>query len=186
MFFLNKIIFSWDLMKHCWSRSPKSRPNFIEVIEMLINDTNEQFLKISYYSKHKSQQKHKSLSQLITDDPSVPLKQISNSLDIEESLMDACDDTGVHYFPSAIAVPENSTQVTPTPEDENYDIDHQIDELSHSEHLLRDVSIDNQNNTNHNNSKQSSDGSKGSKISSTTSNGSIANGHAVHYKTTMC
>ncbi len=43
---------------------------------------------------------------------------------------------------------------------------------------------------NHSNSKgnsvQSSDGSKGSKISSTTSNGSIANGHAVHYKTTMC
>jgi len=70
-----------------------------------------------------------------------------------------------------------------------------IDEFTNSVNY-RNVSTDsekkqlNNDNINHSNSKgnsvQSSDGSKGSKISSTTSNGSIANGHAVHYKTTMC
>ncbi|CAG2100850.1 unnamed protein product, partial [Medioppia subpectinata] len=88
--------------------------------------------------------------------------------------------------------PENEAMTLSETEDENYDID-TIDEYSNAQHLLRDVSVDNHNNQrNHNNtnsntnSKQSSDGSKGSKISSTTSNGSIANGNVLHYKTTTC
>lgn len=183
----------------CWSRSPKHRPNFIEVIESLLNDTNERFLKVSYYAKYKSQQKQKSSSQSLHDEPSTPLNQTSNALDREENLVDIADSSTVHFFPLSrtIAVPHPS-ESRHLSEEDNYDID-QIDEYSNADHLLRDISVeqtnsehrsDNSNNsakTNSNsNSKQSTEGSKGSKISSTTSNGSIANGHALHYKTTMC
>ncbi|XP_054160500.1 insulin receptor-like [Oppia nitens] len=181
----------WDLMSWCWGPTPKRRPNFIEVIEFLLNDTNEGFLKVSYYSKYKSQLKqHKSSSQSIVDDMSMPLKQISNSFNAEENLIDTCDDPTIHFFPLSreICVTENgdNEEDDEAMTREDYDID-TIDEFS-NEQLLKDVSSDQQNNmNNHNsNSKQSSDGSKGSKISSTTSNGSIANGHIVQYKTTMC
>ena len=184
-------------MSLCWSRSPKHRPNFIEVIEFLLNDSNEHFLKVSYFSKYKSQLKQKSSSQSLHDEPSAPLKQSPNALHIEENLMDIFD-SDIHFFPLSrtIAIPDSEVRLQS--DDENYDID-QIDEYSNADHLLKDVTVDsncndNQNSTNsaktssnsNCNSKQSSDGSKGSKISSTTSNGSIANGHALHYKTTMC
>ena len=188
-------------MALCWSRSPKHRPNFIEVIEFLLSEANERFFEVSYFSKHKSQIKQKSSSQSLHDEPSAPLKPMSNDIHIEENLMDVLDDSSVHFFPLSrtIAIPDNN-EVRVQSDDENYDID-QIDEYSNADHLLKDVTVDSNRNDHQNstscaktgsnsnsncNSKQSSDGSKGSKISSTTSNGSIANGHGLHYKTTMC
>lgn len=189
----------WDLMSQCWSRVPKHRPTFIIVIEMLLNDSNDIFHQMSYYSKYKSQLKQKCSMTSLDGDLSVPLKQNSNAVNIED-LSYSCDDSDVRFFPLSrtIAIPENS-EIIKCFDDENYDID-QIDEFTNEDNLLRNVTIDNNykqlnnelnndNNTNTNsktNSVQSSDGSKGSKISSTTSNGSIANGHALHYKTTMC
>jgi hypothetical protein len=110
------------------------------------------------------------------------------------------DENDIHFFPLSRECFEK------TGNNENYNIDDNdmetdididaIDEFTNSVNCRRNVSIDSENkqlnndHMNHSNSKgnsvQSSDGSKGSKISSTTSNGSIANGHAVHYKTTMC
>jgi len=192
-------------MSQCWNRSHRNRPNFIEVIEKLLNDTNEHFLEVCYYTKYKSQLKKRSSSTSIHDDLSMPLQQISNTVNIEEDFNDSYDDSAVHFFPLSrtIAIPENTDTVIAQFDEENYDID-QIDEYTNADHLLRDISIDshtirhlNNGNSNSNtntncynnskgNSVQSSDGSKGSKISSTTSNGSIANGHAVHCKTTTC
>lgn len=147
-------------MYKCWNRIPKHRPNFIDLIEMLLNDTNDKFHKISYYSKYKSQLKRKS-SFTLYDELSMPLKHISNAVNIEEVLDDNHDDFDIHFFPLSrtIVIPEND--------------------------LMANISIESDNmrpnndNSSKGNSVQSSDRSTESKISSNASNGSIANGHAL-------
>jgi len=187
-------------MSLCWSRSPRSRPTFIEIIEMLLNDTNERFEKASFYHKYKAQLKNKCSSTSIHDELSIPLKPTSNAVNIEDDLDNnsSSDENDIHFFPlsrECFEKSENNGNCSLDNDMENdIDID-TIDEITNSVNY-RNVSTDiekkqlNNDNINHSNSKgnsvQSSDGSKGSKISSTTSNGSIANGHAVHYKTTMC
>ncbi|BFZ01768.1 hypothetical protein BsWGS_04807 [Bradybaena similaris] len=37
------------LMRHCWTRKPKGRPTFKEIIESLLPDLNLRFKKVSYY-----------------------------------------------------------------------------------------------------------------------------------------
>ncbi len=73
-------------MAICWSRSPRNRPTFIDVIEMLLNDTNEHFEKVSFYHKYKSQLKNKCSSTSIHEELLIPLKPTSNTVNIEDDL----------------------------------------------------------------------------------------------------
>lgn len=39
----------YQIMKLCWERIPRSRPNFLQVIEMLLNDVGPHFKDVSFY-----------------------------------------------------------------------------------------------------------------------------------------
>lgn len=39
----------YQIMKLCWERNPRSRPNFVQVIEMLLLDVNGRFKEVSFY-----------------------------------------------------------------------------------------------------------------------------------------
>ncbi|KAL1429959.1 hypothetical protein MTO96_015453 [Rhipicephalus appendiculatus] len=39
----------YQIMKLCWERIPRSRPNFVQVIEMLLNDVGPHFKEVSFY-----------------------------------------------------------------------------------------------------------------------------------------
>ncbi|XP_053210076.1 insulin-like peptide receptor isoform X3 [Panonychus citri] len=50
----------FDLMKVCWMRNPKTRPTFMELIEILLPDIDsEKFMKVSFYAKAKAKAKLK-------------------------------------------------------------------------------------------------------------------------------
>lgn len=39
----------YELMRRCWQHRPSGRPTFMEIIEMLLDDVNQNFRNISFY-----------------------------------------------------------------------------------------------------------------------------------------
>ena len=163
---------SWYLMDSCWNFSPKRRPRFEEIVEMLMNEAKENFSSVSFYPRHQIPKENNNRSSRANNDDNdevaIPLRQSEAAVSIDEQEQ-------VHFSSSHVMAPEEDVKgKRPTSDDDTDDID-QIDEFSN-------VRVHHQSNGN-TNVNVVSDGSKGSKIS-TTSNGSIVNGHSVQIKTT--
>lgn len=39
----------YELMRRCWQHRPSARPTFMEIIEMLLDDVNQNFRNIAFY-----------------------------------------------------------------------------------------------------------------------------------------
>jgi insulin receptor len=192
---------TFTIMTLCWARNPKARPTFVEIIEMLLPDVeNTKFVDISWYHTCWHVQRNSAIQEIADEQPSesMPLTMGLDDVTIdaeEASTANAGDDSvpssDTHnYFPSILSKTETESVVTnDTNKSDSNSNSEGVVEVRQGNGTARvngDVTIpvifvDNENSKA---SMKSSDGSKGSKAS-TTSNGSVCNGHAKHC-TTAC
>ncbi|XP_055620712.1 insulin-like receptor isoform X2 [Toxorhynchites rutilus septentrionalis] len=64
----------YELMRRCWQHRPSARPSFIDIINLLLPDANEQFHRVSFFSTIDAQEMAAPTHhQIIMDDVTTPL-----------------------------------------------------------------------------------------------------------------
>lgn len=100
----------YQIMTLCWERNPRLRPNFVQVIEMLLNDVNSHFREVSFY--HTSYLKGQERSGAPGDRPSAPSGAAGGSPsagDAEDEEEDSTAETPLRQAPSAGFNPDSSS-----------------------------------------------------------------------------
>lgn len=82
----------YDMMRRCWQHRPNSRPSFLEIVSMLLDDANSSFRNVSFYHSDEGQELVVQLSAAsVLDDVTTPLRH-------EEALsLDADPDDNYSY-----------------------------------------------------------------------------------------
>ncbi|XP_064474784.1 insulin-like growth factor 1 receptor [Ornithodoros turicata] len=172
----------YHIMKLCWTRNPRARPKFVEVIEMLLEDVNDRFRKVSFY--HTSELKTQSgrLSGSRGDNITAnrhssnnnPHQQPLRPREVEEEEEEEDEATAEsplrHQQPDAASLQEMDDErlqrcFSDCIDDDDDDEPVRAERRTSTSERRKDPAT----------SLPSSDGSKGSKVSSV-SNGSLANG----------
>ncbi|GIY90189.1 insulin-like peptide receptor [Caerostris darwini] len=162
-----------NLMKMCWEKSPKSRPTFVEIVQMLSAHVNEKFCTESYCFSERHLSNSVDVEEVAT--PNTPLRSSICEEDTNEEQI-------YHYFPSATLLPENNANGDGLVNVDIEQLPTTSDSLIGASSAVETDSVAVGMNSNEGSKAISvsySDESKGSKIS-TLSNGSIANGHVVY------
>ncbi|GIX74182.1 insulin receptor [Caerostris extrusa] len=162
-----------NLMKMCWEKSPKSRPTFVEIVQMLSAHVNEKFCTVSYCFSERHLSNSVDVEEVAT--PNTPLRSSICEEDTNEEQI-------YHYFPSATLLPENNANGDGLVNVDIEQLPTTSDSLIGACSAVETDSVAVGMNSNEGSKAISvsySDESKGSKIS-TLSNGSIANGHVVY------
>lgn len=97
-------------MMLCWERNPRLRPNFVQVIEMLLNDVSSHFREVSFY--HTSYLKGQERSGAPGDRPSAPSGAAGGAPsagDAEDEEEDSTAETPLRQAPSAGFNPDSSS-----------------------------------------------------------------------------
>ncbi|KFM63995.1 Insulin-like receptor, partial [Stegodyphus mimosarum] len=162
----------YAIMDLCWDKNPKARPTFIELIDMLLPDINQnKFREVSFYFTQRQETCAKENELCDSATASTPMR--TQWMDTQNSREDSDDESEIVFFPPTRDISHVNCR------GDNYQ--------------QEDIRVENRAYSVHSNdgskgmSVTSSDDSKGSKISSA-SNGSIANGHIsiLPGRTTMC
>ncbi|XP_035205023.1 insulin-like growth factor 1 receptor [Stegodyphus dumicola] len=162
----------YAIMDLCWDKNPKARPTFIELIDMLLPDINQnKFREVSFYFTQRQETCAKENELCDSATASTPMR--TQWMDTQNSREDSDDESEIAFFPPTRDISHVNCQ------GDSY---HQ--EAIRGENRAYSV---HSNDGSKGMSVTSSDDSKGSKISSA-SNGSIANGHISFLpgRTTMC
>lgn len=172
----------FTLMNTCWSRNPKVRPTFAEIIEILIPHIDieivDAFTKVSWYHTQRNQEV------VVVDDECEETPLSNGGLNIVSGLETiSTTPPEQKFFPTAITAMENkvledAVQIEAENECSTPSAPTQVNGGS------KVIASKKERERNNENSKQSTQSSEGSKTS-TTSNGSVMNGHVTH-ATTAC
>lgn len=198
---------TFTIMTMCWARNPKARPTFINIIEMLLSDVaNTRFVETSWYHTHWLVQRNAAQEQEDHSSESSPLTNKDGSFlgeDGEKSILtgdgygddEPGSDTPIRFFPSILSRTEDESVLSgdksclKSDSNSNSEAPSDLRQSNGTKPngdmvvapMIPVIVVDGDNSKT---SMKSSDGSKGSKAS-TTSNGSVCNGHAKHC-TTAC
>lgn len=184
----------YQIMTLCWERNPRLRPNFVQVIEMLLNDVNSHFREVSFYhtSYLKGQERSGTSGDRSTSAPSsagnAPLNGLGGAGDAEdEEEEDSTAETPLRKAQSASFNPDSSS-LNDMDDDrlqrcfsdciEDDDDDEAVATVCAGDDVTVGAAGGGQRGCSPlgtREEKQPSDGSKGSKVSNL-SNGSIVNG----------
>lgn len=147
----------FTIMKLCWNWSPKDRPTFIELIEMLYPDVEksaaETFQKVSHYHNHVP-----TPVESVADQESCPLTS-----DFNAEQEDGSGDTTVKFFPSIVGAKSDEEKIQIDENDDNSNPTGNGISTTRTNGIVKNSE-----------NNKSSEGSRESKVS----NGSVANGHA--------